>query len=154
MSIKTWLLQTFTWWSGQTINTRFHTWRHGEFVGTDEVGNAYYRTKGGAIDPALGYERRWVIYAGESEGSATPPGWYGWLHHSTDTPPTAESVCRARLGAAPQAEHDRHAGRLSPAGLDPERGRAPARHRRLQGLDAGRLNAQARHDRIAGRRPA
>ncbi len=91
MAIKTWLLQTFTWWSGQTINTRFHTWRHGELVGKDEQGNMYYRTKGGAIDPALGYERRWVIYAGESEGSATPPGWYGWLHHSTDVPPTAET---------------------------------------------------------------
>ncbi len=53
MAIKTWLLQTFTWWSGQTINTRFHTWRHGELVGTDEAGNMYYRTKGGAIDPRL-----------------------------------------------------------------------------------------------------
>jgi NADH:ubiquinone oxidoreductase subunit len=38
-----------------------------------------------------GFERRWVIYAGESEGSMTPPGWYGWLHHTVDIPPTAEN---------------------------------------------------------------
>ena len=86
-----WLTQIFTWWNGQTLNTRFHTWRHGEQVGTDEFGNIYYRTKGGAIDPALGIERRWVIYAGVSEGSQTPPGWFGWLHHTVDTPPTQES---------------------------------------------------------------
>lgn len=88
---KTWLLQFFTWWNGQTLNTRFHTWRHGELVGHDEFGNAYYRTRGGARDPALGYERRWVIYSGEVEASATPPGWFGWLHHTTDTPPTEEA---------------------------------------------------------------
>lgn len=84
-----WLKRTLTWWNGGTLNTRFHTWRFGELVGHDEFGNSYYRTAGGAIDPALGWERRWVMYAGASEGSATPPGWYGWLHHTTDIPPTA-----------------------------------------------------------------
>ena len=38
----------------------------------------------------LGFERRWVIYAGESDGSMTPQGWYGWLHHTFDVPPTQE----------------------------------------------------------------
>lgn len=86
-----WLLQILTWWNGQTLNTRFHTWRHGEFVGKDEFGNLYYRTKGGRIDPALGFERRWVIFSGISEASITPPGWFGWLNHSTDIPPTEET---------------------------------------------------------------
>ena len=86
-----WLTQLFTWWNGQTLNTRVHTWRAGELVGHDESGNSYYQTKGGKLDPALGYCRRWVIYAGKSEGSATPPGWYGWLHYTSDTPPTAET---------------------------------------------------------------
>ncbi len=86
-----WLTQFFTWWNGQTLNTRFYTSRHGELVGHDESGNAYYRTRGGKLDPVLGFERRWVIFNGESEGSAVPPGWYGWLHHTFDTPPTAES---------------------------------------------------------------
>jgi len=86
-----WLKQFFTWWNGQTLNTRFHTWRHGELVGHDEFGHAYYRTIGGKIDPVLGFERRWVIYNGASEASQTPPGWFGWLHHTSDTPPTAEA---------------------------------------------------------------
>ena len=87
----TWLTQFFTWWNGQTLNTRLHTWRFGEGVGNDEFGNTNYRTKGGKIYAALGIERRWVIYAGQSEGSQTPPGWYGWLHHLTDVPPTEEA---------------------------------------------------------------
>ena len=86
-----WLLQFFTWWNGETLNTKFHTWLHGEMVGRDEFGNVYYRWRGGKIDPALGFERRWVIYAGQSEASKTPPGWYGWLHHTVDVPPTEET---------------------------------------------------------------
>ncbi|MCC2097897.1 MAG: NADH:ubiquinone oxidoreductase subunit NDUFA12, partial [Hyphomicrobiales bacterium] len=87
----TWLLQFFTWWSGQTLGTRFHTWRKGERVGEDEQGNIYYRTRGGAKDPVLGFERRWVIYKGESEASKVPPGWYGWLHHQTDVSPASDN---------------------------------------------------------------
>jgi NADH:ubiquinone oxidoreductase subunit len=86
--MRRFLTQFFTWWNGQTLGTRFHTWRFGELVGRDGFGNVYYRTAGGRIDPALGFERRWVIYNGPSEGSMTPPGWYGWLHHITDEPPT------------------------------------------------------------------
>ena len=86
-----WLLQFFTWWNGQSLNTRFHTWRHGEWVGQDEFGNQYYRTKGGKIDPALGFERRWVIFAGQTDASNVPPGWHGWLHHTFATPPSEEN---------------------------------------------------------------
>src|SRR5262249_47453634 len=63
-----------------------------EFVGEDEFGNRYYRTRGGKIDPTLGYERRWVIYNGTAEASIVPPSWHGWLHHTVDTPPTQEEV--------------------------------------------------------------
>lgn len=85
------LAQFFTWWNSATLNTLLHTRLYGELVGTDRYGNAYYRTRGGRIDPALGFERRWVIYAGEAEGSMTPPGWYGWLHHTFDVPPPDEN---------------------------------------------------------------
>lgn len=84
------LARFFTWWNGATLNTLLYTRLKGELVGTDRYGNAYYRTRGGQIDPALGFERRWVIYAGEAEGSMTPPGWYGWLHHTFDVPPPDE----------------------------------------------------------------
>lgn len=85
------LKQLFTWWNGQTIGTRLLTWRKGERVGEDEAGNVYYRTRGGVKDKALGFERRWVIYNGEAEGSRVPPGWHGWLHHRVDTPPSQET---------------------------------------------------------------
>jgi NADH:ubiquinone oxidoreductase subunit len=89
--MKQFLLQFFTWWNGQTLGTRFYTWRNGERVGQDEFGNVYYRSKGGRKDPALGHERRWVIYNGLAEASAVPPGWNGWLHFTVDTPPSDES---------------------------------------------------------------
>lgn len=85
------LTRIFTWWNGQTVGTAMMTARRGERVGSDEAGNVYYRTRGGAIDPALGFERRWVIYPGYSEPSTVPPGWFGWLHHTTDVPPTEET---------------------------------------------------------------
>jgi NADH:ubiquinone oxidoreductase subunit len=84
--MKKLLLQIFTWWNGQTIGTRFHTWRHGERVGEDEFGNVYYQ---GGKD-SEGRTRRWVIYNGPAEASAIPPGWHGWMHHRTDIPPANE----------------------------------------------------------------
>ncbi|WP_173931546.1 NADH:ubiquinone oxidoreductase subunit NDUFA12 [Chelativorans sp. Marseille-P2723] len=84
--MKKFLLQFFTWWNGQTLNTRFHTWRKGERVGEDEFGNLYYQ---GGVDTE-GRIRRWVIYNGQSEASRVPPGWHGWLHHKVDIPPTQE----------------------------------------------------------------
>lgn len=91
MSLKSMLLETFTWWNGQTLGTRVMTARHGERVGSDEFGNVYYRSKGGKKDPALGHERRWVIFAGVTEASTVPPGWAGWLHHTVDVAPSEES---------------------------------------------------------------
>jgi NADH:ubiquinone oxidoreductase subunit len=89
--MKTFFLRFFTWWNGQTLNTQLWTWLYGEKVGEDEKGNIYYRTKGGKIDPALGFERRWVIYHGYAEASTIPPSWHGWMHHTVDTPPTEEN---------------------------------------------------------------
>jgi len=74
--------QFFTWWNGASLNTRFYTWRKGEFVGTDDMGNRYYRAKS-AIPDAIP-ERRWVMYAGYSEASQVPPVWHGWMHHRVD----------------------------------------------------------------------
>ncbi len=88
--MKLFLLRFFTWWNGATLNTLFYTSRRGELVGHDEFGHQYYQTRGAAIDPALGFVRRWVIYNGVAEASMTPPGWNGWLHHTVDTPPTKE----------------------------------------------------------------
>jgi NADH:ubiquinone oxidoreductase subunit len=65
---------------------------YGEFVGADELGNRYYRTRGGKIDPTLGFERRWVIYNGLAEASKIPPTWHGWMHHTVDVPPPLDKT--------------------------------------------------------------
>jgi NADH:ubiquinone oxidoreductase subunit len=91
MGIKDFFLRFFTWWNGQTFGMQLFTARQGEKVGTDEFGNTYYRSRGGKKDPALGHERRWVIYNGEAEASRVPPGWAGWLAFTYDKAPTEEA---------------------------------------------------------------
>jgi NADH:ubiquinone oxidoreductase subunit len=96
------LKQFFTWWSGQTWGTRFYTWRKGEFVGQDDMGNKYYRAKSAMPDSIP--ERRWVIYAGYSEASQIPPGWHGWMHHRVATPPSKDGYA-AREWQMPHQEN-------------------------------------------------
>ena len=81
----------FTWWNQNTFGTLLWTSLYGELVGEDELGNRYYRTRRGKIDPTLNMERRWVVYNGYAEPSNVPPSWHGWLHHTVDVPPTDEN---------------------------------------------------------------
>jgi len=37
--------KTFTWWNGDTWGTKLFTWRFGNEVGRDDVGNIYYQSK-------------------------------------------------------------------------------------------------------------
>ncbi|ABM45605.1 hypothetical protein X471_00464 [Bartonella bacilliformis str. Heidi Mejia] len=94
------LKQTFTWWNGNTINTRFFTWRKGRRIGEDQFGNIYY--EGGHHKD--GYPRRWVIYKDFSEASTIPPGWHGWIHHRCDMPPTEENY-KAHEWEKPHSEN-------------------------------------------------
>ena len=80
------LKRSLTWWDGQTLNTQLFTWRKGQKVGTDEVGNVYYRN---ADD-----SRRWVIFNGEIEGSRISPDWHGWMHRTWNEPPTDRPMVR------------------------------------------------------------
>lgn len=116
--MKTFLLQIFTWWNGQTIGTRFFTWRKGEKVGTDLFGNVYYRSRGGAIDPALGHERRWVIYKGEADASMIPPdGMAGCITASMFRPLrkiTAPASGKSRIRATRPAQPVPIARRVPP----------------------------------------
>src|SRR4030095_8438004 len=102
IKMKTFFLRFFTWWNGQTFGTQLWTWLYGELVGEDEFGNCYYRTKGGKIDPTLGFERRWVVYNGIAEASTVPPSWHGWLHHTVDLPPTQGKVLSRGRGEPPR----------------------------------------------------
>jgi len=88
--MKDFLLEIFTWWRGNTWGTRLWIAMNGVFVGEDENGNRYYRSK--KPTGPNGYERRMVIYAGGyAEASLIPPGWYGWMHYRTDVSPADES---------------------------------------------------------------
>lgn len=125
--MKTFLLQIFTWWNGQTLGTRFFTWRKGEKVGTDQFGNTYYRSRNGAKDPALGHERRWVIYNGEADASMVPPGWNGWLHHRVDVAPSQEDYRAREWEIEHQGNQTGSARAYRPAGSTLRSGpRAPA----------------------------
>lgn len=81
--MKQFLLQIFTWWNGQTIGTRFYTWRKGTRVGEDEFGNIYYQNADAS--------RRWVIYPGLTDPTTVPATWHGWLHHTVDALPDEQA---------------------------------------------------------------
>lgn len=70
---------------------RVLTWRRGSLVGTDGLGNRYFRS---AVKGQWGREPRWVLYAGEDEASLVPAEWHGWLHHRAALPPTEAPVVR------------------------------------------------------------
>ena len=64
-----------------TLGTRLFTLMRGDLVGTDTVGNKYYKDRRAAAGK---HQRRWVIYNGPAEASTVPAEWHGWLHHRTD----------------------------------------------------------------------
>ncbi|WAP68767.1 NADH:ubiquinone oxidoreductase subunit NDUFA12 [Jiella pelagia] len=106
--MKEWLLEIFTWWQGQTIGTRFHTWRFGKKVGSDEFGNVYYTNADGS--------RRWVIYNGAAEASAIPTGWHGWMHHRVETPPSDEAYAPREWQKSFEPNHTGTAKAYRPSG--------------------------------------
>jgi len=86
--MKDFLLEIFAWWRGNTWGTRLWTALNGVYVGTDEFGNRYFRSK--TPNCPNDRERRMVIYAGPAEPTTIPSGWHGWMHYRTDVPPTEE----------------------------------------------------------------
>ena len=65
------------------ISTLIYTFFNGVWVGKDQFGNNYYRSKSKQLN---GRERRWVLYKGRPEASLVPPEWNSWLHHTTPEP--------------------------------------------------------------------
>lgn len=83
----------FTWWNGATVGTLLNSWKNGELVGEDHLGNRYYRARKG--------ERRWVIYNGANDASRVPPEWHGWLHRTYDELPSEKHAARRAWQAEP-----------------------------------------------------
>lgn len=110
--MKHFFLQLFTWWNGNTIGTRFHTWRHGKRVGEDQFGNVYY--EGGS--DSEGRTRRWVIFKGYSDPTTIPPGWHGWMHHRTAVAPPSETYVEMDWQKPHQKNHTGSALAYRPKG--------------------------------------
>jgi NADH:ubiquinone oxidoreductase subunit len=115
------LAEIFIWWQGQTWGTRLDTWLHGEYVGSDEAGNRYFRSKPGAKKP----NRRWVLYNGYAEASAIPPGWHGWMHYRTDVPPSEDGYTPLPWEKAHQSNLTGSAAAYRPDGSLLSRGERP-----------------------------
>ncbi len=72
----------FIWWNGQTIGTLIYTKFFGNFVGTDEFGNNYFKSSDGT--------KRWVNYKGVCDASRISPDWHSWIHKTTNKVPSLE----------------------------------------------------------------
>ncbi|MEQ1497305.1 MAG: NADH:ubiquinone oxidoreductase subunit NDUFA12 [Novosphingobium sp.] len=118
----------FTWWDGATFSTMFNSAMTGDELGSDALGNRYFRAKKPYPKghPRAGQERRWVIYNGANDASRVPAEWHGWLHGSFDSLPesnlpapkvweadyspnatgTAQAYRPARAKAAPAAGYE------------------------------------------------
>ena len=68
----------FTWWNKQTFGTFLKTLFYGKYVGKDEFGNKYYKSK---------YNDRWVVYSNDIEATKITSDWYLWIHHTVDKIP-------------------------------------------------------------------
>ena len=68
----------FTWWNKQTFGTFLKTLFYGSYVGKDELGNKYYKSKN---------NERWVIYSKNIEATKITSDWYLWIHHTIDKIP-------------------------------------------------------------------
>ena len=69
----------FTWWNKQTFGTFLKTLFFGKFVGSDQYGNKYYKSKNN--------DERWVVYSSNIEATKITSDWYLWIHHTIDKIP-------------------------------------------------------------------
>ena len=72
------LKQIFTWWNRNTFGTFLKTLLSGKYVGKDEFGNKYYKSK---------KDERWVIYSNNIEATKITSDWFLWMHHTIDKIP-------------------------------------------------------------------
>ena len=73
----------FIWWYKQNFGTFLKTLFFGKFVGSDEFGNKYYKSK---------KNERWVIYAKNIEATKITSDWYLWMHHTIDKIPDLKEI--------------------------------------------------------------
>ena len=137
--MKQFLLKLFTWWNGQTFGTQVWTWRFGEAVGQDEQGNRYFRTKGGKIDPSLGFERLGDLQRlRRGLAGAAVMAWLAASYRRRAA--ERRDLQAAGLGKAASPQSDRDISGLPALRLDPGERPPPQGHRRLPAVDAGKIS--------------
>jgi hypothetical protein len=144
MKPKEFVVRFFTWWNGATLGTLFWSARHGEFVGSDEYGNRYYRMKGGRIDPTLGFERRYRSDPRLRAALGDLQGTRRSLDHRSgvarlDAPHRRYATHRREGHATPvveaaPAQPHRYSRGLPPDRLDTDQKPSPQGDRRLQAV--------------------
>ena len=55
----------------------------GKYVGSDQYGNKYYKSK---------KNERWVIYNSSIEATKITSEWFLWIHHTTDRVPDIKDI--------------------------------------------------------------
>ena len=76
------LKQIFTWWNRNTFGTFLKTLFYGKYMGSDETGNKYYKSK---------KDERWVIYSKGVEATKITSDWFLWMHHTVNEIPSSSS---------------------------------------------------------------
>ena len=76
------LKQIFTWGNKKTFGTSLKTLFFGKYVGSDEFGNKYYKSK---------KDERWVIYSNDIEATKITSDWFLWIHHTVNEIPVAKT---------------------------------------------------------------
>ena len=79
MSIKIF----FTWWTKQTFGTFLKTLFFGKYVGSDELGNKYYKSK---------KDERWVVYSNHIEATKISSDWFLWMHCTINKIPDGKEI--------------------------------------------------------------
>lgn len=72
---------------------KLRTFKFGTLVGVDKMGNEYFEN---AVEYPHG-QHRWIVPPGfrswfDYDASEVSPEWHGWLHGTTDDPPTEQTV--------------------------------------------------------------
>ena len=90
----------FIWWRGCTLGTYLFTLKNGIYIGSDDLGNKYFKSRKD--------EKRWVLYEKDCDASSVSPIWYGWLHGMVDqipSPGTRMKESFRNMTGTPDAYH-------------------------------------------------
>ena len=81
--MRSFFASLFIWWRGCSLGTYLFTLRNGVYIGSDDLGNKYFKSRKD--------EKRWVLYEKDCDASSISPSWHGWIHGKGNKLPTLEN---------------------------------------------------------------